>query len=117
MSPAKTDETLEGYLVDVGCLRGYTRHETLDRARQHRRDCLLMGHCIESGYAVVSDDDRVIVLDSEATHRVVEIARTTAKAEGIKVRVQRTRRDGQMETIAIEEVAPCRDHPEKPYPE
>lgn len=119
MNSDKTDETVEGYLLDVGCLRGYAREETLDRARQHRRDCLLMGHCIESGYAVVSDDDRVTVLDSEATHRVLEIARTTAKAEGIKVRAQRTRRDGQMETIAIEEIAPCRDRgrPEKPYPE
>lgn len=119
MKTQDTAEIIEGYVVDAGCLRGYRRDETLQRAREHRRDCLLMGHCIESGYAVVSEDDRVTVLDSEATHRVLEIARTTSNTAGVKVRVKRTRREGAMETIAIEEIAPCRDHgrAEKAYPE
>lgn len=55
-----------------------------------------MGHCIESGYAVVSEDDRVTVLDSEATKGIVEIARTTPKTEGVKIRVKRSLRDGSM---------------------
>ena len=117
MSSAKTDETLEGYVVDVGCLRGYARRETLDRARQHRRDCLLMGHCIESGYALVSDDDRVIVLDSEATHRVLQIAHSSRRTKGLKLRVSRTPRDGAMETVGVEEIDSLPMREEKVYPE
>lgn len=117
MSEPGTDETIEGYVVDIECVRGYPRDDTLRRARQHTRECLLMGHCIESGYAIVGEDDRVTLLDAQATHRVLQVAQKSAQAKGLKLCVKRTTRDGAMETFAVEELDAMPARAEKVYPE
>lgn len=48
---AGKDETLEGYVVDIACLRKWPRAEWASRAARHSRGCSLEGHCLESGYA------------------------------------------------------------------
>ena len=45
-------ETLEGYVVDIICIRRYPQEEMLGRARVHTRHCGLAGHCAESGYGL-----------------------------------------------------------------
>lgn len=47
-------EITEGYVVDLACLRRYPRQEYTSRAAQHTTECALMGHCVESGYGLVS---------------------------------------------------------------
>lgn len=48
-------ETLNGYVIDVGCIRKNARDELLEKARTHSRECALMGHCVESGYGIVTE--------------------------------------------------------------
>lgn len=79
----KTEE-LEGYLVDIACIRKYSRDELLERAEQHPRECALMGHCIESGYGLLSSDGAVHLLDAGATPAVVSTVRKSPKASGIQ---------------------------------
>ena len=98
-------ETLNGYVIDVGCIRKNARDEVLEKARTHSRDCALMGHCVESGYGIVTEDDRLTVLDSEATPKIVNTVEESDTEEGIRLRVQREEQDGSMETTSIEEIS------------
>lgn len=89
--------------MDGGCIRKNAREELLEKAREHTRECALMGHCIESGFGVVTEDDRLTMLDAEATRKVVDAVEASDAREGIRLRVTRERRDGRMETTAVEE--------------
>lgn len=90
--------------MDVGCIRKNARDELVEKARTHTRECALMGHCIESGYGIVTEDDCLTVLDPEATRRVVDVVERTTTQEGIRLRVNRENQDGQMTTTDVEEV-------------
>jgi len=97
-------ETVEGYVMDVGCIRKNARDELLEKARVHTRGCALMGHCVESGYGIVNDDDSLTVLDPDATPQVVDVVETAETDEGIRLHVKRERRDGAMETTNVTEI-------------
>ena len=95
--------SVEGYVVDIACVRKYPREELLRRAREHTKKCALMGHCVESGYALVHAD-RVVLLDHEATPKVVAAVGASDRESGIKLRAERQMQDGEMRTTAVEEV-------------
>lgn len=102
-------EVSEGYVVDIACLRKYPRHEALERAREHSRACLLMGHCVESGYGLVSDDGRMLLLDMEATPKVVAAVQPEAAERGIRIRAAREPREEEMVTRSVELLPAERD--------
>ncbi len=97
-------EIIEGYVVDLACIRKYPQAEIIVRARSHTKNCALMGHCVESGYGLVGEDGRISVLDSEATPRVVEALVRSSAETGIKLRVVRERTGEEMMTSRIEVV-------------
>lgn len=97
-------ETVEGYVIDGGCIRKNGREELLEKAREHTRECALMGHCIESGYGIVTEDGRLTMLDPEATPKVVDVVQGSDTLKGIRIRVTRERDDGQMETTDVVEM-------------
>ena len=96
-------ETIEGYIVDIACMRKYPHQELFDRARRHTRDCSLMGHCIESGYGLVNEND-VTLIDDHATPLLVEAVSKSNKREGIRLRVIREMQDGEMRTTSVDEL-------------
>lgn len=98
-------ETLSGYVIDVGCIRKNARDDLLASARTHSRDCALMGHCVESGYGIVTEDDRLTVLDPEATPKIVKTVRECETEEGIRLHVEREEQDGAMSTTSIEQLS------------
>ena len=59
-----------------------------------------MGHCIESGFALV-EGDRPLLLDDEATEGVVAAISRSEKEAGIRLRAQRTMREGTMHTVEV----------------
>ncbi len=98
-------ETLEGYVVDIICIRKYPQNETVERARAHSRDCALAGHCAESGFGLIDEEGRVALLDPKATLQVVEEIRNSDRNRGIKLQVKREMQTGgEMETIEVKEV-------------
>ena len=97
-------ETLEGYVIDIKCVRKTTRDRLLENAETHTRECALTGHCVESGYALVTEDDRLTLLDSSATPDVVDVVEQSEREQGHRVRATRESRDGEMETTVIEEI-------------
>lgn len=96
------EEQVEGWAVDLACLRRYPIEEYLDRAREHSSECALMGHCVESGYGLVQDDGFVIPLDTEATPKVVASLQDTGQIRGFRIRVIRDLQDGEMVTTGVE---------------
>lgn len=99
-------ETLDGYVVDLICLRKYPADEYAERAKEHTQACALEGHCIESGYGLVAADGRVALLDPAATPQVVDAVRASTREAGIRLRVRREEQEGEMQTVAVEEAAP-----------
>ena len=94
-------ETLEGYVVDIACVRKYARNALAERAREHTRECALMGHCVESGYALVAVNGQVTLLDSEATPMVVHAVGKAAADRGIRLRAVRRSTEGEMHTAEV----------------
>lgn len=97
-------ETLEGYVVDIACLRKYPRAEWDTRARAHTRRCALMGHCVESGYGLVSEGT-VALLDHDATPIVMDALNRSSHDAGLRLRVTRHLKDGGMQTRSAHEIA------------
>lgn len=97
-------EEVEGYVIDVACIRKNSREELLEKARTHSTECALMGHCMESGYGIVTENDHLTLLDSEASKQVVDIVEESDAEQGIRLRVTREEQDGTMETKTVEKV-------------
>ena len=100
MTEAK-QETLTGYVVDIACLRRYPQDEYSERARRHTTDCALMGHCVESGYAVVSDEGGARLLDTQATRHVVAALEAANADRGVHLVVERRQREREMVTESV----------------
>jgi len=98
------NETLEGYVVDLICLRKYPADEYVERAKEHTKACALDGHCVESGFGLVSHDGRVALLDPPATPRVLDAVRASDREAGIRLRVTREQDGGEMQTATVEEI-------------
>lgn len=104
MSEESRRETLEGYVVDQACLRKYPQDELLERAREHTTRCALMGHCMESGYGLVNNEGRPLLLEAAATNQVVEALQSSSRERGVRLRAVREMQDGAMHTRRVEEV-------------
>ncbi len=96
--------TLEGYVVDLIRLRKYPADEYAERARRHTQACALRGHCVESGFGLVSEDGRVAPLDPTATPLVLDAVRASNREAGIRLRVTREPDGEAMSTTRVEEV-------------
>lgn len=101
-------ETLQGYVVDIACLRKYPREELGNRARSHTKRCALMGHCVERGYGLVSEDGRVALLEATATPQIVDAIERSRRTDGIQLRVTRESDGPEMRTAAVDEIG--REH-------
>ena len=94
-------EVLEGYVVDIACLRKWPRSEVLERAMAHTRQCALEGHCVESGYALIDETGYPMHLGSEATPMVVAALVRTSREREIRMIAERQELDGRMKTAHV----------------
>lgn len=105
MSDERQHETLVGYLIDIACVRKAPSTELLDRASVHTTECALMGHCIESGFALVNDDGQLHLLEPGVTTDVVRELLSTDVDHGLQLRVVRERDGHEMHTVDVHTVA------------
>lgn len=99
----KKIETINGYIVDLACLRVWPQDEIYERAKSHSRECSLQGNHIESGFALVQDNWDVALLDSWATPLVIDALQQSKNETGIRLRVEREMEYEQMKSILITE--------------
>lgn len=102
-------EALSGHVVDIACLRRYPHAEYAERARQHTVHCALMGHCVESGYALVDDDGNAHLLDTHATPLVVAALEASSAGRGVQLTVERRNEDGEMVTQRVRQTGEAAD--------
>lgn len=98
-------EVLESFVVDIACLRKWRRDEVPGKAAAHTRQCSLEGHCLESGFALVDEDGRIVLLEPSATLKVAETVQQSTRHEGIRLRVHRQEQDGSQETVSVQEIS------------
>ena len=98
------DEDLSGWVVDIACSRKYPTDGILDKAKRHTRGCLLMGHCVESGYGLVTASSEVRLLDTSATAKIVSLLQSDcAREQEIQLKVLRSSdEDGEMQTRDVQ---------------
>ena len=96
-------ETLEGYVVDIACLRSMPAAKLGEQAIEHTTACALMGHCIESGYGLIDEENKMVLLNSEATPRIVDLLKKTDTEKGVRLKVEREEKEGKMKTTKISE--------------
>ena len=94
-------EILEGYVVDIICLRHMPASQYSEQAKEHTTACALMGHCMESGYGLVGEQNKLVVLDPKATPWVVALLKRTDQEKGVRLKVEREEKDSEMETTKV----------------
>ena len=63
-----------------------------------------MGHCVESGYALVTDAGELHPLDTAATPQVIAALKRSSSERGLRLRAERELADGEMKTARIQEL-------------
>lgn len=91
-----------GYLMDIACVRKSPTADLLRRTSVHTTGCALMGHCVESGFALIDDDDgHVHLLEPAATTEVVRELLDTGVSEGLRLEAVREIDGHEMRTIEV----------------
>lgn len=96
-------ETVEGWVHDTAGLRKDPRDEYAGRTRAHTTARSVMGHGLESGYALVDADGRVALLDPKATVPVLDACRQSDSEAGVWLRALREPTDGALATAEVVE--------------
>ena len=82
VSAFAADTTVKGYLVDRACSA-----ESDFKPEKHSKDCLQMPDCVKSGYAVLTEDKKVIKFDKAGNAQAKKFIASLKKEKDIKVAV------------------------------
>ncbi|MBL0422566.1 hypothetical protein JI739_19630 [Ramlibacter sp. AW1] len=99
--PDQNPEVTTGFVLDIACIRKYPKSDLVQRGREHSVACALMGHCVESGYALVQPDGSITLLDSAATPLVVKALVNAPHGSGVLLEVSRERDGEDMKTVSV----------------
>jgi hypothetical protein len=97
ISAFAADTAVKGYLIDIACSARKARKS--GSAVSHTKTCLRMPSCEESGYAVLTEDNKVIKFDQDGNERAKKFLTDLAKDNNIKVTVTGTV-DGDKMTVS-----------------
>ncbi|HTC92314.1 MAG TPA: hypothetical protein VK699_02545 [Terriglobales bacterium] len=78
-------QTISGYLVDVACAADFASHPGRGVAAKHTKGCLQMPECAKSGYAILTDDNKVIKLDKQSSETAKKLIADTDKKDNWKI--------------------------------
>ena len=85
VSSFAADTTIKGYLVDVACAA--EEGQKAGFGAKHTKDCLEMDDCAKSGYAVLTDDKKVIKFDQAGNAQAKKFIADLKKTKDIRVNV------------------------------
>ncbi|HXB21214.1 MAG TPA: hypothetical protein VNV88_07535, partial [Candidatus Solibacter sp.] len=85
VSAFAADTTVKGYLVDRACAS--EEGSQAGFGANHTKSCLQMAECAKSGYAVLTDDKKVINLDDNGNAQAKKFIEGLTKKKDIKVAV------------------------------
>jgi hypothetical protein len=85
VSAFAADTTVKGYLVDRACAGEEGSQPGF--GANHSKSCLQMPPCAKSGYAVLTDDKKVIILDDKGNAQAKKFIEGLTQTKDIKVAV------------------------------
>lgn len=94
------EATVKGYLVDVLC--GNSEGSRPDFGALHSKACLQMPECEQSGYGVLTPDNKVIRFDPAGNDQAKKFIAELKKTTDIKVAVTGSRSGETMTVSKIE---------------
>lgn len=94
-------EAVEGYLVDKACSAKILKGGA-DAAKAHTKDCALSPDCKASGYGVVTDDGRFLMLDDDGGRMAAKTVGFSSRENNLRVRVDGKVKDGTIAVIAVQ---------------
>jgi len=78
-------QTINGYLVDVACAADNASHPEPSFPAKHTKGCLQMPACVQSGYAILTDDNKVVKLDKQSNETAKKLIADTDKTDNWKI--------------------------------
>ncbi len=94
------DSALKGHLVDVACAS--EEGQTSGFGAKHSKGCLQMPDCERSGYAVLTEDKKVIRFDKDGNDQAKKFIAALTKKTDIRVVVTGTMSGDQINVSKIE---------------
>jgi len=83
-------KTMTGHLVDVACASENIEKPKADFATKHSKQCLQMPECEESGYGLLTSDNKLIKFDKASNEQAKQFIATTNKDRDWSVAVTGT---------------------------
>jgi hypothetical protein len=96
------EATVEGYVVDIACLRRYPETEYAKRSRAHTTGCVADGSLRRERLRPGRRRRSPPPLDTHATPHVVAVLREASTTEAVYLVVERTWEDGEMVTQQVQ---------------
>ena len=94
---------LNGYLIDNACAD--SAKELATRAKGHSVSCALMDSCEQSGYSVVTDDNKRYKLTEKGNGMAAELLKNSKTTKGVKVAVEGNYNGDTVDVTKLTEVA------------
>jgi len=94
------DTTVKGYLVDRAC--AFDDGNKPGFGAKHSKGCLQMPDCEKSGYAVLTEDKKVIVFDFSGNQQARKFIAALTKKNDIRVTVTGTLNGDEIKVSKIE---------------
>jgi hypothetical protein len=94
------DTPIKGYLVDMAC--GREDGSKPGFGSKHTKDCLQMPDCAQSGYGVLTDDNKFLRFDKAGNDQAKKFITDLKKESDIKVTVTGTVNGNTMTVSKIE---------------
>ena len=83
-------QTIKGHLVDIACASETAEKPRANFREKHSKHCLQMPDCAESGYGVLTADDKVIKFDAKGNETAKKFIEGTDHDRDWKVTVTGT---------------------------
>jgi hypothetical protein len=97
-------KTLDGYLVDISCVNDRS-NELATLGMVHTKQCLEMGPCSRSGYALLTRDRKVIKFDSAGNQEASKLIAAADQKNDFRIKVS-GRVDGDQIAVSELELLP-----------
>lgn len=77
---------VEGYLMDKACSAKAVK-DGYAKAAGHVKDCALMDGCLQSGFGVLTADNKYLLFDKAGSKKAVAALEASKKNDNLKVKV------------------------------
>jgi hypothetical protein len=83
--PNPKSQTINGYLVDVACARENATNPEPGFAAKHDKGCLQMPECVQTGYAILTEDNKIVKFDKQSNETAKNFIASTDKKDNWKI--------------------------------